>query len=112
MLTEFEHLFKVAASLSKSGAIGLVDDEDIGDFQEPSLVRLHRVTPTRIGHHDRRVGRRGDVHLHLAHTNGLDDGESEVRRAEHAHGVGTASESPPRWPRVAIERMNTCSLVA
>ena len=25
---------------------------------------------------------------------------------------GTARESPPRWPRVAIERMNTCSLVA
>ena len=47
-------------------AIGLVDDEDVGDLEQPRLHRLHRVAGLRHEHDDDRVRQAHDVELGLA----------------------------------------------
>ena len=54
------------------GAVGLVDDEDVGDLEQPGLGGLHRVAPTRVHDDDRRVGVTRDLDLDLADADRLD----------------------------------------
>src|SRR3984957_4049405 len=49
---EVEHLFEVAPRFSSARAIGLVDDEEVGNLQEAGLVGLHGGTPPGVHHHD------------------------------------------------------------
>ncbi len=53
--------------------VGLVDDEDVGDFHDAGLERLHLVAGTRHERHDRDVGGPDDVDFILAHADGLDE---------------------------------------
>ena len=56
---------------------------------------------------------RGDLDLALPHAHRLDEHDVAPGRVEHPHGAcGVAHDSPPRWPREAIERMNTSVSVA
>ncbi len=67
-------------------SIGLVDDDDVGDFQQARLGRLYRVARTGVEDHDRRVGDRGD----------LDFGLPDPDRLQHDQVVGQRGEQPDR----------------
>ena len=54
-------------------AIGLVDDEDVGDLHDAGLERLHLVAGARHERDDRHVGGADDVDLVLADADGLDE---------------------------------------
>ena len=97
---------------SAPGTVGLVHDEHVGDLHEARLVRLHRVAPTRVHDHDRRVGVARDLDLHLPDADRLDDDPGLPAASSTRTACGVASARPPRWPRVAIERMNTPGSVA
>ena len=93
---------------SAPGAVGLVDDEHVGDLHQTGLVRLHAVAPARVDDDDGRVGRAGHLDLDLADADGLDERPTSKPTASSSRTAsGVASARPPRWPRVAIERMNT-----
>ena len=79
-------------------AVRLVDDEHVGHLEQSRLVRLHGVTPARRHHDDGGVGRRRDLHLHLADADGLDDDHFEAGGAEQAHGVGRGQGQPAEVP--------------
>ena len=110
---EVEHALEVAAGLVGAGAVGLVDDEDVGDLEQAGLVGLHGVAPAGVHHDDGGVGRAGHLDLDLADADGLDRAPTASRRRRgRGPPRGVASDRPPRWPRVAIERMNTPSSMA
>ena len=94
--------------------VGLVHHEDVGDLQDAGLGRLDASRPCPA----RRStivesAERGDLHLGLADPDGLDEDDVAARRVEDADApAGAAQDSPPRWPRLAIERMNTPGSVA
>ena len=69
---EVEHALEVAAGVVGARAVGLVDDEDVGDLEQARLVGLHGVAPARVHDHDGGVGGAGHLHLDLAHADGLD----------------------------------------
>ena len=52
-----------------------------------------------------------DVDFVLADADRLDDDDVAAGRVEHERRVAVARDSPPRWPRVAMLRMNTPSSV-
>ena len=54
-------------------AIGLVDDEDVGDLHDAGLERLHLVAGARHERDDRDVGGADDVDFVLADADGLDE---------------------------------------
>ena len=58
-------------------------------------------------HHDRDVGGADDVDFVLADADGLDDDDVLAGGVEHERGVARRRARPPRWPRVAMLRMNT-----
>ena len=64
-------------------AIGLVDDEDVGDFHDASLERLHIVAHTGYEDDDRHVGYARNLDLVLAHTDGFDGDEIFAGSVEH-----------------------------
>ena len=94
-------------------AVGLVDHEHVGDLHQAGLVGLHRVAPARVDDDDGGVGLAGDLDLDLPDADRLDD-DPRADRPRRAAGPppASASDSPPRWPRVAIDRMNTPGSVA
>ena len=89
-------------------AIGLVDDEDVGDLHDAGLERLHFVAGARHEDHERHVGRADDVDFVLADADRLDDDErlARPRRAPARRRV-VARARPPSCPRVAMLRMKT-----
>ncbi len=64
-------------------AIGLVDDEDVGDLHDPGLERLHFVAASGHGDHNRDVGGADDVDFILSDAHRLDDHDVLARRIEH-----------------------------
>ena len=101
---------EVALGLGGAGTVGLVDHEHVGDLEQAGLGRLHGVAPARVDDDDGRVGRAGHLDLDLADADGLDAAPTGSRRRRApAPPPATARASPPRWPRVAIDRMNTPS---
>ena len=106
-----QHLLEVPSGVGRAGPVGLVDHEQVGDLHQPGLVGLHRVAPARVDHHDGGVGLAGDLDLDLADPDRLDEHQVEADGVEHAGPpAGVATARPPRWPRVAIERMKTSSV--
>ena len=88
--------------------VRLVDHEDVGDLHDAGLERLHLVAGARHQRHDRDVGGAHDVHLVLADADGLDQHDVLAGGVEHrARRRSVARARPPRWPRVAMLRMNT-----
>ena len=78
----------------------------------PALFACMESPQPGIDHHDRRVGRRGDLDFHLSDAHRLDDHEWKARRAEDSYGVGHRQREAAEVARVAMERMKTCSSVA
>ena len=76
--------------------VGLVDDDDVGQLDDPSLDRLQVVA--RVGqleqHED--VDHAGHGRLRLAHAHGLDEDHVEAGRLAHQHRL--AGLLAPRRP--------------
>ncbi len=79
-------------------AIGLVDDEDVGDLHDAGLEGLHLVAGARHDGHDRHVRRPDDVHLVLADADGLDQHDVEARGVEHRRGFSGRPREPAEVP--------------
>ena len=97
-------------------AIGLVDDEDVGDLHDAGLERLHVVAGARHQRDDRDVGGADDVDFVLADADGLDDDdvlaggvEDERRvagRARQAAQVAARRHAADEHARVAGVRLH------
>ena len=81
---EVEHGHEVLHRGIGTRAIGLVHHEHVGDFEQPRLVRLHTVAPARVDDDDGGVGGVGDLELHLADADGLDEDPRRAGGVEHA----------------------------
>ena len=105
---QVEHLLEVAAGLVDAGSVGLVDHEHVGDLEQPGLVGLHRVAPARVHDDDGRVGRARRPRPRPGRRRPSRPSPTASPTASSTRTAsGVASDRPPRWPRVAIERMNT-----
>src|SRR5262245_62251824 len=69
---EAHHRAQLADGRVGALAIGLVDDKDIGDFENAGLDRLHIVAHARYLDHHGRVRRAGNLDLALARADRLD----------------------------------------
>ena len=92
---ELEHRRQVVTGLRRAVAVGLVDHEHVGDLHQPGLAGLHRVAPAGVDDDHARVGPAGDVHLHLADADGLDDDPRPPGGGEDAHRI-RARRAPAR----------------
>jgi hypothetical protein len=77
----------------------------------PALLAC-AVTPARVDDDHSRVGLPGHLDLDLADADGLHDDPRLAHGVQRADGLRHGGAKPPRWPRVAIERMNTSGSVA
>ena len=68
-------------------AVGLVDDEDVGDLHDAGLERLHLVAGAGHQRDDRDVGGADDVHFVLADADRLDDDDVLAGGVEDERGV-------------------------
>ncbi len=84
---EVEHALEVAAGVVDARAVGLVDDEDVGDLEEPGLVRLDGVPPAGVHDDDRGVGGPRHLDLDLADADRLDHDPRPPGRVEHPDGL-------------------------
>jgi hypothetical protein len=68
-------------------AVGLVDDVDVADLQDPGLGGLDAVAHAGGEEDDGGVGLRGDLHLGLADADGLHEDHVTARRVQHPDGL-------------------------
>ena len=87
-------------------SVGLVHDGTSATSSRPALWVWMASPHPGVDDDDRRVGRAGDLDLDLTDADGLDDHPGDPDGVEHLHGLRVAPR-PPRWPRLAIERMKT-----
>ena len=76
------------------GPVGLVDDDDVGDLEEPGLDRLDLVAHLGRLEHDRRVGGGRDLDLALARPDGLDEDEVEPDGVQHGRRGAARRRQP------------------
>src|ERR1019366_2348051 len=93
-----EHLAEIADRVVATRPVSLVDHEEVGDLEEPGLVRLHRVTPSGVENDDGRVGGAGDLDLDLAHTDGPDDPPRLACSVDHPHRLGGSNRETTEMP--------------
>ena len=79
----------------RSGVVGLVDHEHVGDLHHPRLQGLHAVAAPGHRHHQRDVGGPRHLDFGLPHPHRLDDDDVEPRRVEHEGGVAGGPRQPP-----------------
>ena len=79
-------------------AIGLVDDEDVGDLHDAGLERLHLVAGAGHQRDDRDVGGADDVDFVLADADGLDDHDVVAGGVEHQRRVAGGARQPAEMP--------------
>ena len=72
---------------SAPGAVGLVDDEEVGDLHEAGFHGLHGIAAFGDEGHDDGIGEAHDVELSLADAHSLDDGYVRAVDVEELHGV-------------------------
>ena len=87
--------------LGRAGAVGLVDDEHVGDLEQAGLRGLHRVAPSRVHDDDRRVGVPRDLDLDLADPDGLDQDPRCPDRVEHADRLRRRDATARRGARAS-----------
>ena len=75
-------------------AVGLVDDEDVGDLHDAGLERLHFVARAGNERDDRHVGGADDVDLVLADADGLDDDDVLAGGVEHERDFAGRAREP------------------
>ena len=87
--------------------VGLVDDVDVADLQDPGLGGLDAVAHPRGQQHQRGVGEPGDLDLALAHADGLDQHHVEAGGVEDPDRLrgrpGQASEVAARGHRTDVD---------
>ena len=91
MRTHGERAFELMQRAPGIRQVGFVDDEDVGDLDEPGLHGLDVVAEPRRGGEHAHVGDVDDVDLALAGADGLDEDQVFACRVEHiddAHGRG------------------------
>ncbi len=91
---QVEHLHQVTPGLVGTLAVGLVDDEDVGDLHQAGLVRLHAVAPPGVDDDDGGVRLAGDLDLDLADADGLDEDPTAPDRIEGSDGFGGCEREP------------------
>ena len=79
-------------------AVRLVHDEDVGDFHDAGLERLHVVAGAGHERDDRDVGRADDVDLVLTDAHRLDDDDVLAGRVEHERGVAGRARQAAQMP--------------
>ena len=81
-------------------AVGLVDDDQVGQLHDPALDALELVAAGRGGHQHEEVDEVGDGHLGLADADGLDDHDVEPGRlAEQQRLAGAPGDAAERARR-------------
>ena len=95
---DIEHRLQVGHRVAGAVAIGLVDDEHVGDLHQARLVGLDGVAPARVDHDDGRVGGVDDVGLHLAHPDRFDHDPVTTGRAQNGHGIVGRTGEPGHPP--------------
>ena len=101
--THAEHQLDLGAQAVRTGPVGLVHREDVGDLHQTRLERLDRVA--RFGHedHEARIRRARDIQLALADADGLDEDAIGAERIEHvahlARGGGETAQRAARRER-------------
>ena len=89
-------------------AVRLVHHEDVGNLHDAGLERLHLVAGPGHEHDDGDVRGADDVHFVLADADRLDDDDVLAGSVEDERDVARSrGRGRPRWPRVAMLRMNT-----
>ena len=108
-----DHALDVADGGVGAVPVGLVDHEDVGDLQDAGLGRLDRVAHARARAAPAwcRPARRSPPRPGRRRRSR--PGPRRSRRASSTRSAcGVAAASPPRCPRVAIDRMKTPGSVA
>ena len=82
-----DHLLQLGDGAVGTGHIGLVDDEDVADFQNACLQHLDVVAAAGLDEHGHGVGGADDVDLVLSGTDRLDDDLVLAEGVECLHGV-------------------------
>ena len=85
VLREREHLREVAHGLIGARPIGLVHDEHVRDLEDAGFDRLDVVAEPWHGDETHGVGDAHDVHLLLAHADGLDDHDPVAKGVQDVH---------------------------
>ena len=79
-------------------AVGLVDDDEIGELHDPALEPLELVAAAGRHEHEEEVDHRRDLHLRLADADGLDQHDVEAgglaQQQRFAGAPGDAAERP------------------
>ena len=91
---EVQHVLEIAPGLGRALSVRLVDDEDVGDLEQAGFAGLDGVPPAGGHHHDRGVSRAGDLHLHLAHADGLNQDGPPAGGSQHADRRGSGDGQP------------------
>ena len=79
-------------------AVGLVDDEDVGDLEDPGLGRLDGVAHAGREQDQGGVGEPGDVDLGLADADGLDEHDVAAGGRQHAQRLRRRPRQPAEVP--------------
>ena len=99
---------QVPDRLIRTLAVGLVHHQHVGDFEQSGLRGLNGVSGTGIEDHhgrDRRSLRSRSRTARRPPSRARSGRRPE--RASSRIAAGTAAARPPRWPRVATERIST-----
>src|SRR5579871_843834 len=77
-----QHRFDLALHLFRTGTVGLVDDEDVGDLHNAGFNGLDVVAHAWYQHHNGHISERRYVDFVLSDAHGFNNYEIEARRAE------------------------------
>ena len=103
---EREHRAQVAADLVGAVAVGLVDDVHVADLEDAGLRRLDAVAHARARAAPAWCRRAPAISTSLWPTPTVSTRTTSQPAASSTRSAcGVAQDSPPRWPREAIERM-------
>jgi len=88
-------------------AVGLVDDENVGDLEDAGFQRLDVVAGARWHEYGDGVGGADDVDFVLPRADGLDDDLVLAEGVHRLHGVRGGRRETPSVPRALIDRTKT-----
>ena len=91
VLLQGQHRLDLGDRAVRAVVISFINDEDVRDFHEPGLERLHLVAGAWHDGDDRRVRRAHDLHLALANADGLDQNDVHAGPVHHERHVCRSS---------------------
>ena len=93
-----DHRLDLSLRLVGSVPVRLVDDEDVGDLENPRLDRLDVVPKPRNDEHEIGVRNLDDLHLVLPDADRLDEDDVLPHRVHDVHDVDGGAGKPPEVP--------------